>query len=450
MGYDYDVAVVGGGPGGYVAAIRASRLGARTALIEERDLGGTCLNRGCIPTKVFAHAASIIGEFESVKDFGIDAEPRLDVERLRKKKTNVISRLRNGVSYLMKAHGINVINGRAVFADKNTIEVQGTRCTADKFIIATGSKTFMPPIPGVDLPGVITSDKALEMEKIPSKLVIIGAGIIGLEFACIYSAMGSKVAIVEMLPELLPMLDGDISGIMKRSLARKNIELYLDSRVNKIEGGTQGLNVVFSAGGKVLEEECEQVLVAAGRTANINGIEALGLNMDKKGIIVDSFMKTSENNIYAAGDVTGGIQLAHAASYQGAVAAVNAMGEKKQADMKSVPSCIYTEPEVAWVGMNERQARDKYKDVKVGTYSYSASSRAMTTGDDTGLIKVIAEPKFNQIVGMEIIGRCATEIIHEGALSIKNEFTLEEIVETIHAHPTFSESIKDACESILD
>ncbi|MCR4429961.1 MAG: dihydrolipoyl dehydrogenase [Tepidanaerobacteraceae bacterium] len=445
MGYDYDVAVIGGGPGGYVAAIKASRLGAKTAVVEEQALGGTCLNRGCIPTKVYAHAAVLINEIENAKDFGIDAEYRLGIDRLRKKKENVVERLKNGVSFLMKAHNIDVIRGKASFIDEKTAEADGRRFTADKFIIATGSKTFVPPIPGADLPQVMTSERALEMEKTPESLVIIGAGVIGLEFACIYSALGSRVRIIEMLPELLPMLDGDIAGILKRSLERKGVELYLDSRVEKIE---EGLKVVFSSGGKVMEADCDQVLVAAGRVANINGVEALRLNIDKKGIKVDDFMKTNIDNIYAVGDVTGGIQLAHAASYQGVIAAMNALGQRKPADLKSVPSCIYTEPEVALVGMSEKQARMKYGDIKVGTYPYSASGRALTTGDDTGLVKVIAEPKYKQILGMQIIGRCATEMIHEGALSIKNEFTLEEITETIHAHPTFSESIKDACEKI--
>jgi dihydrolipoamide dehydrogenase len=442
---DYNVIVIGGGPGGYTAAIRASELGARVALVEENSLGGTCLNRGCIPTKVYAHAASIINEIKRAGQFGIAAQYTLDVNKLRAKKEKVIERLVGGVGYLMRAYDVDVIKGKAKFLDRNTIQVD-RKYTAEKFIIATGSKTLFPPVPGIDLPGVMTSDRALELEWVPERIAIIGAGIIGLEFANIYSSLGSQVAVIEMLPEMLPMVDRDIASILQSALEDRGIELHLNSRVEKIE---EGPIVVFTKGGNTERLECDAVLVAVGRVANVNGVEALKLQMEGKGIKVDDFMRTNIDNIYAVGDVTGGIQLAHVAAYQGIIAAHNAVGEKRKADMKVVPSCVYTEPEIAWVGLNETLARKKYGDIKVGTFTYSASGRALTMGEDYGLIKMIAEAKYNQIVGMEVIGRDATEIIHEGVLAIKEEFTAEEIAETIHAHPTISECIKEACEDIL-
>ncbi|EGD50273.1 dihydrolipoamide dehydrogenase [Thermoanaerobacter ethanolicus JW 200] len=442
---DYDVIVLGGGPGGYTAAIRLSELGKKVAVVEEDSLGGTCLNRGCIPTKVYSHAAELINAIKDAKDFGIMAQYTLDIAKLRQKKERVVKRLVGGVGYLMNLHHIDVIKGRGRFVDENTIEVD-KRYTAENFIIATGSKVFLPPIEGINLEGVITSDKALELERIPEKIVIIGAGIIGLEFANIYSALGSKVVIIEMLPQLLPMLDRDIADTMEKILRHKKIELHLNSKVEKIE---EGLKVVYTTEGNTRVVECDTVLVAVGRVANVNGIEALNLDMDKKGIKVDSHMRTSIKNIYAIGDVTGGIQLAHVASYQGIVAVHNIAGEEKEADLNAVPNCLYTSPEIAWVGLNEVQAREKFGDVKIGTFPYTALGRAMTMGQNDGFVKIIAEAKYNRVVGMEIIGAGATEIIHEGVLAIKEEFTLEELADAIHAHPTLSESVKEAAEDAL-
>lgn len=442
---DYDVIVLGGGPGGYTAAIRLSELGKKVAVVEEDSLGGTCLNRGCIPTKVYSHATELINAIKDAKDFGIMAQYTVDIVKLRQKKERVVKRLVGGVGYLMNLHHVDVIKGRGRFVDENTIEVD-KRYTAENFIIATGSKVFLPPIEGINLEGVITSDKALELERIPEKIVIIGAGIIGLEFANIYSALGSKVVIIEMLPQLLPMLDRDIADTMEKILRHKKIELHLSSKVEKIE---EGLKVVYTTEGNTQVVECDTVLVAVGRVANVNGIEALNLDMDKKGIKVDSHMKTSIKNIYAIGDVTGGIQLAHVASYQGIVAAHNIAGEEKEADLNAVPNCLYTSPEIAWVGLNEVQAREKFGDVKIGTFPYTALGRAMTMGQNDGFVKIIAEAKYNRVVGMEIIGAGATEIIHEGVLAVKEEFTLEELADAIHAHPTLSESVKEAAEDAL-
>jgi dihydrolipoamide dehydrogenase len=443
----YDVIVIGGGPGGYTAAIRASELGARVAVVEEQSLGGTCLNRGCIPTKVYAHASSVIDDLAKAKDFGIMGQCTLDIDRLRSQKEKTVKTLVDGVGYLMRAHGIDAINRRAVFNDQNTIDA-GEKYTADKFIIATGSKTFLPPIPGIDLEGVMTSDDALELTHIPESIVIIGAGIIGLEFAYIYNAFGSKVTIIEMLPEILPMLDRDVAGVLVKDITEKGIELILNSKVEGIDQDGKGLKVLYQKGTMKREVTGDNVLVAVGRTANLNGLEALNLNIGPKGIKVDSQMRTNIDNIFAIGDVTGTVQLAHFAANQGIIAAHNAMGRQMEEDIRVLPGCIYTNPEVAWVGLNEKQAGEQYGSIKTGIFPYRISGRALTMGERTGLIKVIIETGYNQILGMQIVGKNASELIHQGAIAIKNEFTINEITDMIHAHPTLSEGIKEICEHL--
>jgi len=339
----YDIIVIGGGPGGYTAAIRASELGAKVALVEEKKLGGTCLNRGCIPTKVYAHASTVINDMQNAYKFGVLSQYQIDIERLRNQKINTVNTLVNGVGYLMKAHGIDVINKRARFIDDHTVEA-GTTYTADKFIIATGSKTLIPKIQGMELEGVMTSDEALELKSIPESIIIIGSGVIGLEFAHIYNSFGSKVTIIEMMPDFLPMLDRDVDKVVLKDLKNKNINLFLNSKVEKIEKSDKGLKVLFSTADAKSEAECTNVLVAAGRTANVNGIENLDLSMNKKGICVDNRMKTNIEHIYAIGDVTGTIQLAHFASDQGIVAANNIMGNHMEQDSNTVPRMYLYKP----------------------------------------------------------------------------------------------------------
>lgn len=443
----YNLIVIGGGPGGYTAAIRASELGAKVALVEEKKLGGTCLNRGCIPTKVYTHASSVIYDMEKAQEFGISSQHQLDINKLRKQKEKTVNTLVNGVGYLMKAHGIEVINEKAKFIDEHTIEA-GERITADKFIIATGSKTFVPKIEGIELHGVMTSDEALELKSIPESIVIIGSGVIGLEFAYIYNSFGSKVTIIEMLPELLPMLDRDVAKVVSNDLKKKGINLFLNSKVEKIEKYDKGMKVFFKNIDTECKIECSKVLVSVGRTANINGLEALDIVMHSSGIQVDSTMKTSIDHIYAIGDVTGTIQLAHFASNQGIVAANNIMGNYMEQDANVVPSCVYTNPEIAWVGINESEARAKYEKVKVGIFQNEFSGRSLSMGESTGFIKIVTGGDYDQILGMQIVGKNASEIVHEGAIAIKNEFTIYEIINLIHAHPTLSEGIKEACEHI--
>lgn len=442
----YDLIVIGGGPGGYSAAIRASQYGLKVALAEQNKLGGTCINAGCIPTKVYAHAASLINEIKGSSEFGINAKYNLDLDQLRNKKNSVIKSLASGISYLMEKNKIDIINGRAEFLDENTVIVGGSRYNSKNFIIATGSEPFIPAIEGINNNGVIISDEALEMKSIPKSILIVGAGIIGLEFANIYNALGSEVTIIEMLPDLLPMVDRDVAEVYCEILKSRNIKLFLNSKVEKIE---KGLEVTISGYNEKQIMKCETALVAVGRKANINGVSALNLEIDKKGIKVNSRMQTSIDNIYCIGDVNGISQLAHVASYQGDVAVKNIVGEYNEAEYNVIPGCIYTDPEISFVGLNETEARKKYADTKIGTYPYSYSGRAQTMGANEGLIKVICEGNYDRIVGVQIIGKDASELIHEGSLAIKYELSVHELIESIHAHPTLSEMFKEACEDVL-
>lgn len=442
----YDLIVIGGGPGGYISAIKASQKGLNVAIIEKDALGGTCANVGCIPTKVYAHAASIINEIKKANAFGITAEYNVNLDLLRAKKESVVKRLTAGIQYLLTKNKVTVIKGEAKFLDNHTIQVNDQAYRASNFIIASGSKLLIPPIKGIDLPGVLTTNEALDMERIPEKILIIGAGIVGLEFCNIYQALGSEVILVDILPDLLPMLDRDIASVAEKVLVSKNIQVLLNHKVEEIEAG---LYVRVEKDGNRNILGCDTVLLAAGRSANVNGIEALNLQMWAKGIKVNQQMKTSIDNIYCVGDVNGLSQLAHVAAYQGEIAVENILGENVEADLNTVPNCIYTDPEIAWVGLSEIQARESYGNIVVGSFPYLASGRAQTMSEDYGLVKVITEAKYKRLLGMEIIGPYASELIQQGVLAIRYEFSVQEIISSIFAHPTLSECIKEACDDVM-
>jgi dihydrolipoamide dehydrogenase len=446
---DYEVMIIGGGPAGYTAAIRASQLGGKVALVEPGPLGGTCLNWGCIPTKVYAHASELIDEIKSSDKFGIRAQYEVETDVLRAKKESVVKALVRGVGYLMKYNRIEVIQDTAEFVDTNTLKLtSGKHYTAKKIIIATGSKIFVPPIPGADASRVMDSQQALEMESIPESIAIIGGGVIGLEFASIYASLGSKVTVIEMLSELLPMLDRDVVKELMKGLKEKKIQVVTGSQVTAIKETDAGLSIVYQKEGIEEMVQCEKALMAVGRTPNVNGIESLNLEMSGKGIQVNEHMQTSQPDIYAIGDVTGGIQLAHYAAEQGIVAAHHAMGQEKGRDLSMVPSAIYMNPEVAWVGLNETQAKEQFGKVKTAVFPFAASGRAKTMGEKTGLVKVVTGGDYDQLLGMQMVGKNASELIQQGVLAIHNQLTIHEVIDTIHGHPTISEGIKEACEKI--
>jgi dihydrolipoamide dehydrogenase len=446
------IAVIGGGPGGYVAAIRAAQLGADVTLIEGGKLGGTCLNVGCIPTKALLRCSQLLDGVKNGREFGITAEPTVDFTQVQRYKEKIVNRLVGGVSSLMKANKITVVNGCASFKDAKTLIIKGengeTQLVPEKFIIAAGSKPAKPPIPGIDSPQCVDSTGALAFEKIPESMVIIGGGVIGVELASVYNSFGTKITIVEMEPEILPLMDAEPAGMLRKILAARGIDILVSAKLESIEdrGGTAKVRV--SAGGQKIELDAEKILVSVGRRANTEtlSLDSAGIKHDRGRISADDGMRTNVPGIYAVGDCLGRTMLAHVASVQGEIAAENAMGHDAKYKDNTNPSCVYTEPEFASVGLSEREAKKRGMQYVTGRFPMAANGKAIIAGGGEGFVKIMADPKFGEIIGLHILGPHATDLISEGALAIGLEATLDEIVSTIHAHPTISEAV---CEAAL-
>ena len=442
---EYDLIVIGAGPGGYTAAIRASQLGLKTAIVEKRDLGGTCLNRGCIPTKVLCHAANIVGSYKKSLEFGIEATFNINFSKLMSFKNKTVKKLSKGVETLLKGNNVTIYNGASSFIDKNTIAINDEVLSSKYFIIATGAKPAKINIKGEVNGCILDSEAALNLENIPEKLLIIGSGVIGLEFASIFNALGSKVVVVEILEEFMPFIDNDISDILYKSLKGKGIQIYLSSKVMEIKGNT----ALISNNREMIQIGFDKILMAVGRKPEYSGLEKLNELFENEKIVVNDKMQTKIDNIYAIGDVAGPFQLAHVASYQGIVAASNISGNARVANYRAVPSCMYTNPEVAWVGMSEKEAQKAYGRIKIGSFPYFILPKAVLEGEKEGLIKIVADEKYNEILGVMVVGKGATEIIHEAVVAIEAEYSADALSEIIHAHPTISEGIKEAAEDLL-
>lgn len=452
-----NLVVIGGGPGGYVAAIRAAQLGAKVTLIEKQSLGGTCLNVGCIPTKVLLHSSQLLTEIKEGNKLGIDIEGSIaiDWKRVQKRKKVVIKKLVSGVSGLLASNKVKVIKGTAKFQSKDTILVTKEdglieKVNFDNAIIASGSVPFIPPIEGNNLSGVVDSTGTLILENIPKSLVIIGGGVIGVEFASIFNSIGCKVTIIEMLPYILPPIDREISEMIKAKLIKDGINIYNNCKVTKIEEGADELKVSIIADKGEESINTEKVLVAVGRRPNIEGlgVENIGVKTEKGSILVNDKMETNTKGIYAIGDCNGKIMLAHVASDQGVVAAGNIMGQNIKMDYKTVPSCVYTKPEVASVGITEEQAKEKGIDYKVGKFQLAANGKSLVMNETEGVIKIITDKKYEEVLGVHILGPRATDLITEAALALRLEATLEEIITTVHAHPTVGEAMKEAALAV--
>lgn len=445
-----DIVIVGGGPAGYVAAIRASQLGSKVILIEKDSLGGTCLNRGCIPTKALLHSVGILESARQGKDYGVNiGEVVIDFARMMSHKDAVVSTLLTGVQYLMRSNAIEVIKGTGKVVSSTEVEVDSGQkeiIKAAKIILASGSVPSAVPIPGVDGSGVITSDGAFQLSEIPQSLLVIGGGAIGVEFATIFAKLGTKVAIVEMLPQIIPTEDHELSMSLKGVLERDGIKIFTGAQVRRIEDDAEGDKLISVTTGEGEQKlTVELVLVAVGRKPNTEGLglEAVGIKTERGRIIVNERMETNIRGIYAAGDAVGGIQLAHVASAEGVVAVENALGKDSAIDYKVVPRCIYTMPEVAAVGLTENQAREKGLNLKVSRFPFAANSKALILGQRDGFVKILSDAKSGEIFGVHIFGPQATELITEAALAMKMEATVSEISATIHAHPTLSEAIRE-------
>ena len=450
------VIVIGGGPGGYVAAIRAAQLGAEVTVVEKQYLGGTCLNVGCIPTKCLLHSAELVEQIKTQgKDIGVEVEGvKVNFPQVIAHKNAISKQLTSGVAGLLKLNKVKKVDGTARFTGEKQLEVtkaDGSKetMTADAIIVATGSVNAQPPIPGLkENPNCIDSTGALSLEKLPQTMVVIGGGVIGLELACAYAAFGTKITVVEAMDHMLPMLDGDLTKIGVAHMKKMGMDFHLECPVQSVESSPVGAKVVCKdKSGKTVTFEAEKVLVAIGRKANTAGLDlAAGkIDNDKGRILVNDKMETNVPGVYAIGDcVFGHAQLAHTASAMGEVASENICGLEAHYCEKTNPTCVYMEPEAASVGLTEEQCKAQGIAYKVGKFPMSANGKALILNGGEGLVKIIAGAEYGEILGMHIIGPRATDLIAEGALAIEGEMTLDEIVDTIHSHPTVTETMREA------
>ncbi|HOV79049.1 MAG TPA: dihydrolipoyl dehydrogenase [Bacillota bacterium] len=451
MPYDFDVVVIGGGPGGYVAAIRAAQLGKKTCLVEKQALGGVCLNRGCIPTKTIIKSINVLNTVKSAEKFGVrgvDAEQcRVDLSQVQQRKRQVVKKLTGGVAYLLNANGVEVVQGEAGFIDNHTIKVGERAVSGEHMIIATGSLPVEPPIPKEGNVPVLVSDEVLELTEVPGEVAIIGGGVIGIEFAFILSRLGAGVTVIELMEEILPAVDMEIAQKVKAFLKAGGVVIHTGAKVTNFVGN----RVYFRKNGAVESVKADKILLAAGRKPDVNGLslEAAGVRVSKNGVPVNTRMQTNVDSIYAVGDVNGRCMLAHVASMEGMVAVENICGNEARVDYGKAPRCIYLDPEIASAGMTEREALEKGLDIKVGRFSYSGNGKAVIEAGETGFIKVIIDRKLGEIIGAHMIGAHATEMIAELVLAMNLEGTAEELIYSIHPHPSISEVIPEAFHAAL-
>jgi dihydrolipoamide dehydrogenase len=446
---DCDVAVLGGGPGGYTAAIRAAQLGAKAVCIEkEPELGGTCLRVGCIPTKAWVQTAFFLkAAEESFAKLGVQvSEPQLDFASANEWKAAVVKQMTSGVATLFKANGVEWVKGTGSFKDANTIAVEGGEdVTFKSAIIATGSFALRPPIEGLDSPLCVDSTGLLAQTEVPRRLVILGGGIIGCEFASIFNRFGSEVTVIEMLPSLVPLEDADASKELAKQFGRRGITLHLEKQCTKVEESGGALTVYFGDGETV---EADLMLVSVGRGALVEGLglEAIGVEFDRrKGIAADEHRRTTVPHIYAVGDCAGYWQLAHTAFREGEVAAENAMGHDAVVDNRGVPRPIYTDPEIASVGLTEAEAREQYgDDVATGQFPWVANARAVMQDETAGWVKSIHETRYGELLGIVMVGPHVTDLIEAGVVALDAEATVETVADGMAAHPTLSEAVKEA------
>lgn len=449
------IIILGGGPAGYVGALKAAQLGAEVTVVEDTEVGGTCLNRGCIPTKTLIASSEILNKIRNSADYGIDLNGSVsaNIQKIIERKDKVISTQVKGIRSLFKSWGVSLIEGKGMLLSPERVEVEkrdGTRdaLKADRIIIATGSRPAQIPVFPFDGERILSSDDALNIKEIPKSLLIVGAGVVGCEFACIFSELGTDVTIVEMLPRALSTEDVEVSELFERELKKKKIKLFTGVSVNKVEGSKDGVHAFLSDGKEIVTEK---ILVSIGRALNSEniGLEAVGIHKGPRGeIIVNERMETNISGIYAAGDVTGGILLAHVASREGIVAAINACGGEERMDYSVVPAAIFTSPEIASVGLREHQAIDKGIDIRIGRFQFRALGKAHAMGEISGFIKIIADARDDRILGAHIIGPHASDLIHEVTVAMKAGLRVKDIASTIHAHPTLAEGIMEASEDV--
>jgi dihydrolipoamide dehydrogenase len=441
-----DIVIIGGGSAGYVAAIHASHLGAKVALVEKDKLGGTCLNRGCIPTKALARSAEVLLEARRANDFGIEvSNVKTNFSKIMARKDNSVSQLVSGVEQLMKGNKIRVHRGNGRILSPHLVKVNDEEIATRKLIIATGSESTPLPISGSDLPGVLSTDEILELTELPESLVVIGGSYVGVEFASIFNALGTKVTIVKRRPLRLEPIDEEIGRRFAQTLPRQGIEVKIGAAVKAIERRGAFLRVVWDTAEGEQGVDGQMVLMATGRAPYTKGLNLseLGIQMDRGAIKVNEYIETNIKDVYAIGDVLGKNMLAHVASYEGEVAVENALDHPRQADYRAVPNCIFAQPEIASVGITEKEANDSGIPYKVSKFPFIACGRAVTMGETTGMVKMICHADDGIVLGMHIMGPHASDLIAEGVLAVRLGATAEDIVHTIHAHPTLPEAVHE-------
>lgn len=455
---EYQLIVIGAGPGGYEAAIRAAQLGLTTALIERRDVGGTCLNRGCIPTKAMLHSAQLYREAANFELFGLHTEnTSFDWAKVHQRKNDVVVKLRTGIEQLIKANKIDFFNNSASILWKNDVQLdQGEVIRGENILIATGSVPARPPIPGLDLPNVVTSDELLDdphftqADSLAKEILIIGGGVIGVEFASVFSSFGCHVTIVEAMERILPTMDREISQSLNMVLKKRGVSIHTGAMVEKLEQDENGLVCHFTEKGKAQAVPAQQVLVAIGRRPNTQGLFAEGFEVacERGRIVTDENFRTSVDSIYAIGDVTSKIQLAHMASAQGVCAVHTIAGQKPPIDLRYVPGCIYTDPEIASVGITEDEAKQQGIPVKKGKFLMTGNGRSLIDEQERGFIKVLAHQETDVILGAQLMCSRATDIVAELATAIVNGLTCAQLAGVIRPHPTFCEGVTEAVEDV--
>lgn len=450
----YDIAIIGGGPGGYVAAIKAAQVGKKVLLIEKDKVGGVCLNYGCIPTKTLLHSAKLYDNMINSYDYGILIEDKssiiIDWNKMLKRKDSVVKRLVGGVEGLLKKNKVDVIYGIAKSVKKSSLIVNDEKVEYKNLIIATGSSVLNPDISGlkesVEEGYAIDSTGAISLDKIPKSMIILGGGVISIEFATLYNNLGTEVTIIQRSGEILKFLDKDVRTLIHKHLIKRGVKIITDTSIRNIKDGS----VVFEHKGETKTVTGEKILLSLGRKANISAFEELDLKTNSKGVIVNDHMQTNVKNVYAIGDVNGKYMLAHVASAEGIVAVNDIIGEKEKINYNKIPSCIYSSPEVGVVGLSEEEAIKEGHDVIISMFPLSANGKALAEGESTGFVKLVADKTYGEVLGVHIVASHATDMIAEAVATLELEGTIHDLAKTVHPHPTLSEIVMEAAHGAID